>query len=133
MGASSIPAQLRAENALAVGVIVNELVTNAFKYAFEHDRPGLVKVALTRESESFVLSVSDNGIGRPQEGQTGLGTRLVSVFAGQLGGNATWEAGASGGCTALIRFPADGEDRRNARHGAELIGSASTANRVVNP
>jgi two-component sensor histidine kinase len=133
MAASAIPAQLRAEKALAVGVIVNELVTNAFKYAFEHDRPGHIKVALTREGASFILSVSDNGVGRPQEGRLGLGTRLVSVFAGQLGGNATWEAGASGGCTALIRFRADEEDTRNARHGAGFIGSASTANRVDNP
>ena len=133
MAASAISAQLRAEKALAVGVIVNELVTNAFKYAFEHDRPGHVKVALTREGANFILSVSDNGVGRQQEGRLGLGTRLVSVFAGQLGGNATWEAGASGGCTALIRFPADEEDTRNARHGAEFIGSASTANLVASP
>ena len=47
MAASAAPAQLRAEKALAVGVITNELVTNAFKYAFEGERPGHVKVDLT--------------------------------------------------------------------------------------
>ena len=134
MAASAIPAQLRAEKALAVGVIVNELVTNAFKYAFEQDRPGHVKVALIREGENLMLSVSDNGVGRPQEGRMGLGTRLVSVFAGQLGGNATWEAGASGGCTATIRFPVDTRyPTRNSKHGDEFIGSVSTADHVVNP
>ena len=113
MTTSAIPAQLRAEKALAVGVIVNELVTNAFKYAFEQDRTGHLKVTLSRDGDQLLLAVSDNGVGPPQDGRMGLGKRLVSVFAGQLGGSAIWEAGASGGCTASIHFPADEGEVRN--------------------
>ena len=121
LAASAIPAQLRAEKALAVGVIANELVTNAFKYAFDQDRTGQVKVALFRDGHDLVLSVKDNGVGRPQDGRMGMGTRLVSVFAGQLGGSAAWEAGAAGGCTATIKFPADENELRNTRLSPEPV------------
>ena len=96
MAASAAPAQLRAEKALAVGVITNELVTNAFKYAFEGELPGHVRVDLTESGDDLVLSVCDNGVGQSAEGRVGLGTRLITVFAGQLGGTATWETGPSG-------------------------------------
>jgi two-component sensor histidine kinase len=93
---------------------------------------GHVKVTLAREGPDFVLSVSDNGVGQSQEGRTGLGTRLVSVFASQLGGTAIWEAGASGGCTATIRFPTDELQLRNMKIGREPTGSAGTGTRVHN-
>jgi two-component sensor histidine kinase len=97
--------KLPPEKALSAGVIVNELVTNAFKYAFDDDRIGHVQVEFLRANDYLVLSVSDDGKGRSQECEAGLGTRLVTVFAAQLSGDARWEASPEGGCKATIIFP----------------------------
>jgi two-component sensor histidine kinase len=95
---------LAPDKALAVGVIANELVTNAFKYAFEEDQVGHVVVELTRQGGELELSVSDDGMGCSKGRQPGLGTRLVSVFAAQLGGSAHWDDRPQGGCEARVRF-----------------------------
>jgi two-component sensor histidine kinase len=97
--------KLPPEKALSAGVIVNELVTNAFKYAFDDDRIGHVRVEFVRANDYLVLSVSDDGKGRSQECEAGLGTRLVTVFAAQLSGDARWEVSPEGGCKATIIFP----------------------------
>ena len=106
IGVRSVEAQLAPEKALAMGLIVNELVTNAFKYAFEDERPGHVEVALSENGNEMMLSVSDNGKGCGAEVQSGLGTRLVTVFAAQLGGAVEWERARTEGCSASVRFPA---------------------------
>ena len=49
------------EKALSAGAIVNELVTNAVKYAFEDGPPGNVRVDLMRAAEGLGLSVTDDG------------------------------------------------------------------------
>jgi two-component sensor histidine kinase len=98
--------ELPADKALTVGLIVNELVTNAMKYAFEADRQGTVLVQLKRIDEELELSVSDDGRGYRGTEKTGLGTRLVTVLAAQIGGRADWKSDGSGGCTAAIKFPA---------------------------
>jgi two-component sensor histidine kinase len=102
--ATSAEVKLPPEKALSVGVIVNELVTNAIKYAFEDERPGRVVVELGQDGGQLVLSVTDNGKGCDQAG-TGLGTKLVTVFATQLGGGASWQRSDDGGCRAVMRFP----------------------------
>jgi two-component sensor histidine kinase len=98
--------ELAPEKALAVGVIVNELVTNAFKYAFAGRERGQVRVQLSRDGADVVLSVSDDGIGFVENRREGLGTRLVSVFARQLEGEAHWARCEPHGCVATVRFPA---------------------------
>jgi len=96
---------LPADKALATGLIVNELVTNAFKYAFPSDRAGSIRVELQRAGADMELSVADDGCGYAGEGRTGLGSRLVTVFAAQLGGTATWSRTPNVGCTASVVFP----------------------------
>jgi len=92
------------EKALPLGLIVNELVTNAVKYAFPDDREGHVQVRLERRDDVLEISVSDNGVGCPHEMATGgLGTRLVKLLAAQLGGSARWEA-TEPGCRASAEF-----------------------------
>lgn len=91
------------DKALSAGLIVNELVTNAMKYAFPDDRAGSVHVALEKRDGALHLSVSDNGVGcAAQNG--GLGTRLVKLIAAQLGGGAEWRA-LDPGCRASVSLP----------------------------
>lgn len=95
---------LTPDKALAVGVIVNELVTNAFKYGFEGVRSGRVDVRLVYSGGTVTLSVADNGRGCPEKPREGLGMRLVTTFSQQLGGSASWKGGAEGGCTVEVTF-----------------------------
>jgi two-component sensor histidine kinase len=97
--------ELPPEKALAVGVIVNELITNTFKYAFETEAPGHIEVELTRNDGGLQLSVTDNGKGCGEK-KSGLGTRLITLFAAQLNGEAVWEQPPGGGCRATVRFAA---------------------------
>jgi two-component sensor histidine kinase len=82
------PASMPLDRAVPAGLIVNELVTNAFKYAFDEGQEGLVRVVFTTSSTTgeACLTVEDNGkgMGSPREG--GLGLTLIDAFAQQLGG-----------------------------------------------
>ncbi|CAN1724225.1 two-component system, sensor histidine kinase PdtaS [Hyphomicrobium sp. 1Nfss2.1] len=101
----AVAAMLPPEKALSIGLIVNELVTNAVKYAFEEGRAGKVHVDLSRENSRFLLTVSDDGRGYSPAAEASLGTRLVTTFASQLVGSATWANGPNGGCVITVAFP----------------------------
>ena len=98
------------ERAVPVGLIINELLTNALKYAFPDERTGTVSVRFTREAEGFCLRVTDDGVGmapdRPADG-SGLGQRLVRSMVTQLEGSYAIEPDAgTPGTVATVRFPA---------------------------
>jgi two-component sensor histidine kinase len=86
------PLELDVDTAVPLGLIVNELLTNAIKYAFEGGAAGAVEVGLSKEGAGCLLKVTDNGVGKdldvPATG-TGFGTRLVNLLARQLGGTLT--------------------------------------------
>ena len=79
---------LDAEKALSLGVIVNELVSNACKYAYDDGSPGEVRVDFRRSGEPhFVLSVEDDGRGLQaleHTKGTGLGNKLIGAMAKSL-------------------------------------------------
>ena len=78
---------LPVDRAIPLGLIVNELVTNAVKYAFPSETRGTVAVTLKRIPGELRLTVADDGQGAdPQRADSGLGGRLVDTFARQLGG-----------------------------------------------
>jgi two-component system, sensor histidine kinase PdtaS len=90
--------------ALAIGIIANELVTNALKYAFPDQRPGNLRVELRAEKE-LELAVSDNGIGHDGENDpSGLGSRIIMLLTQQLGGTLVYEKRQPGLC-ARLRAP----------------------------
>lgn len=88
-------AEATAEQAVSFGLIVNELVTNAVKHAFPEGRQGRVRVAAGSGLSGLFLEVSDDGCGMTGSPDKGLGLRLVSSLAGDLG-EITWTTGSSG-------------------------------------
>lgn len=103
------PLTLNMETATPCGLIINELVTNCFKYAFPGDRKGEISVTLKRndEGEGYRLRVADNGIGLPADfdirGSDTLGLQLVVNLAEhQLQGKL--EVLRNGGTTFIVTF-----------------------------
>jgi two-component sensor histidine kinase len=99
-------ADLPVEAIPPIGLAVNELVTNAWKYG-----AGRVLVTFEQATDGdYLLSVSDDGEGLPAsfdpETGTGLGMKVVRMVARQLGGTLGVEPmGPLGGATITIRFP----------------------------
>jgi two-component sensor histidine kinase len=80
------------DRAVAIGLIVNELVTNAAKHAFAEGGAGQIKVAFERAPHGYRLIVEDDGKGLPADFATrrqGLGRGLVEAFSRQVGGSLT--------------------------------------------
>lgn len=93
------PVEVSPETALRTGLIVNELVTNALKYAFPDGR-GRVSISLAAKGAGFVVQVADNGIGRAADCKPGSGSRLLAMLAASLGGHLRYGAGP-GTCVSL--------------------------------
>ncbi len=87
-----------------LGLIVGEVLTNAFKHAFPDGRRGRVLVRLRVNGGGRIrLSIEDDGVGLPQTRREGsLGLRLVEMLARQIKGAATIEPGHGGEGTAVI-------------------------------
>jgi two-component sensor histidine kinase len=77
---------LPVKTATTLGLTVNELVTNAAKYAFPNGR-GVIEVSFRRQGDVDTLTVADDGVGPGDKVQgTGMGSDLMGRLAGQLGG-----------------------------------------------
>jgi PAS domain S-box-containing protein len=96
---------LPADRAIPLGLIVNELVTNAVKYAFPSETRGTVAVTLKRIPGELRLTVADDGQGAdPQRADSGLGGRLVDAFARQLGGQVE-RVSSNKGTSVCLKLP----------------------------
>ena len=85
---SAEPVEVSPDDAVNVGVVVNELVSNAAKYAFPENSSGTVTVELAALDKSYSVTVSDDGAGISEgaapEG-TGLGMRIIKAITRSLG------------------------------------------------
>jgi len=98
-------ASLTREVALSIGLVTNELVTNAVKHAFPDGRDGSIKVRFGRTETGWRLSVIDDGVGIAQvDRKNGLGTGLIEGFVSQTGGTLT--VSSEKGTAAHLDLPA---------------------------
>lgn len=99
------PAFIPLDRAVPTGLIVNELVTNAVKYAFD-ERGGIITIVFRLNSVigEAELFVSDNGRGMGPARPGSFGLRLVESLARQLGGRVIARAVPKGTCT-VVTFP----------------------------
>ncbi len=78
-----------------LGIIINELLTNAMKYAFNNKKTGLINISLSYVENTVTLIVNDNGSGVPEDftiaDSKGFGLMLVKMLSEQLGGDFTIE------------------------------------------
>jgi two-component sensor histidine kinase len=102
--------QLGTDRAVALGVVVNELVTNACKYAYEPNAAGAVRVQLHADTaQSYRLIVEDDGCGPPEPGVTkgtGMGSKIIGAMAATLKAQVAIEAAAPG-LRAVVHGPID--------------------------
>ncbi len=96
---------LDSNRAVTLGLIINELVTNALKYAFPDGREGEIKLDFRRTPTGLCLSISDDGSGMAAMREGATGVRLVKALARQLGGHADWSGPP--GTRVEIKFPDD--------------------------
>ena len=87
----SMKIMLRVDAAVPCGLIVNELVTNCFKYAFTPEAGGQIRISMKRSDDARLqLSVSDDGVGFPKDldfrNTESLGMQLVTTLTEQLDG-----------------------------------------------
>ncbi|MDI9623703.1 MAG: histidine kinase dimerization/phosphoacceptor domain -containing protein [Methanothermobacter sp.] len=95
---------LNIDTIIPLGLIINELVTNALKYAFNGRTQGTIYISFKRVEDNLELKVKDDGIGFPvgklQENKS-LGLKLVNILVGQLKGKMSVES-HDGSCFKII-------------------------------
>ncbi|AWI90330.1 histidine kinase [Methylobacterium sp. DM1] len=101
------PLSIVADHAVTLGLIVNELATNAVKYAFPSGH-GRILLGFARRGGEVVLTVSDDGVGVTATSgsgpASGKGSRFVEAFVRQVGGTLATASGQNG-TTFTVRLP----------------------------
>ncbi|TYP94890.1 PAS domain S-box-containing protein [Fodinibius salinus] len=97
---------LNVNQAIPTALIVNELVTNAFKHAFEQRDKGTINIILKTNQQELSLTIADNGVGLPDDFDihqpSTLGMRIIQTLCGQL--DATIEYQRENGSKFIIQF-----------------------------
>lgn len=99
------PLLVDAVHASALGLILNEILTNAIKHAFGDGRQGSLTLRVDEDDESGIIRICDDGPGFPSVKRTrSIGTSLITRLAKQARAEATWSDNAPGTCVT-ITFP----------------------------
>lgn len=97
------------EQAIPCGLLVNEIVVNAFKHAFNNRRSGVINISMKRHNGTIKLIIGDNGEGIPDDvdlkNSSSLGMMLIDTFKKQLG--ASMEISNTNGTQFSITFPTE--------------------------
>jgi two-component sensor histidine kinase len=107
------PIEIDPDRAVGIGIIVNELVMNAVKYAYP-DGAGPIHVDLRSNARDIELVISDEGVGlqvKQDPRSTGMGQRIVSAMATKLDANVERDP-AHSGTRIVINFSASNKVRQ---------------------
>jgi two-component sensor histidine kinase len=95
------------ETATALGLIINEVLTNALKYAFESVKKPSLTLTLITDGGNFVMTIQDNGTGfetlETLENPEGLGMKIIAALSTQLRGEYLFSN--NGGTCFTLMFP----------------------------
>ncbi|TGL84847.1 PAS domain S-box protein [Leptospira congkakensis] len=107
--------RLDLKRTLPLGLILNELLTNALKYAYPSEKGGDVRIHLSRSNENIILSVGDDGEGLPDsvniEKGNHFGYELIRSLTSQLKGVFSSVSKKGGGLNIMISFPVKSNDK----------------------
>ncbi|MEN6553138.1 MAG: histidine kinase dimerization/phosphoacceptor domain -containing protein [Methanobacterium sp.] len=99
--------ELDTETSIPLGLIVNELISNSLKHAFPDGRNGIIKIKFYKDGGKYVLIISDNGIGFPEDldykKSDSLGLRIVNSLVDQIHGEIDMDR--TQGTKFTIKFP----------------------------
>lgn len=99
------PVMLTPHKAVIVGILLNESVTNALKYAFPDSTGGTITVRFFRDGRDLVLQVRDDGVGLGGASTgTGMGQKIMNAMSAQLHGVYSLER-IENDTVATVRFP----------------------------
>ncbi|MEJ5979660.1 histidine kinase dimerization/phosphoacceptor domain -containing protein [Novosphingobium sp. PS1R-30] len=99
------PLFVAAAHASALGLILNEIVTNALKHAFSDERPGYLHLSVEADETRGVIKICDDGPGLPSTKRTkSIGMALITRLARQAHAQAVWSNNTPGTCVT-ITFP----------------------------
>lgn len=107
----SDPIVISADKAIPLGLLVNELVTNAVKYAYV-DGPGVIRVDAREIDGHLIVEISDEGLGLPEgfdinQPRNSLGFRVINGLVRQLMGELKISKNIPRGAFFTIKFPLD--------------------------
>ncbi|MDD3806867.1 MAG: PAS domain S-box protein [Candidatus Marinimicrobia bacterium] len=107
LNATIEPIALDTNRAVSVGLILNEVITNAVKYAYTSDEKGEIDLTVYSDGEEIIFKVKDYGKGLPPdfsfENLKGMGLLLITNLAKQLQGTVNMKR--DNGTTFILRFP----------------------------
>ena len=108
------PVKISIKQVIPAGLFLNEVLTNAFKHAFNNRDKGTITIRLSSENDQLTFSIADDGSGIPesQNGNTeSLGTTIIQNLTRQLDGSL--DVHSNGGTTYKLTFPVKSQKVEN--------------------
>ncbi|MEP5944517.1 MAG: sensor histidine kinase, partial [Balneola sp.] len=102
---------LNVNQAVPFGILANELIVNAYKYAFDGKDRGKINVSLNVVGKELIFCVADNGIGLAEDFDinelNSLGMTLIRTLAEQLNATFDWDTKTGEGVNFKVSFVPD--------------------------
>ncbi len=99
---------LTSSQAISVGLIINEFISNSIKHAFDENKGGIIKIELLKHNDTLILKVSNNGKLLPdnfmEKAQDSLGMTIIDAFTEKLNGQFKYH-NTKNGVELKVEFP----------------------------